>query len=285
MKYRRINPRVWQDEKFVRLSKAKPNAQTLWLYLLTSDLRMVLPGVVKHMGPATLAECLGWTVAATKKCWAEIEAAGMAKADWTARVIWMPRALIHEPADNLNQIKGWRAAFHEIPSCPLKAEIAAAVQRFLADKPKDWWEAWGTPPPPVNPPKPEPPRNPSETLSEPLGNKGERERTGREKGGTGTEPSHTPEARAGAWLERYPGLHLDVRQVGYTGNPNRDFENAVRLMKAVPDDEELAFLTDLYLRVDHRDLDGQTRTPGRMLQILTALREHVRRVQPGWRTA
>lgn len=85
----------------------------------------------------------------------------------------------------------------------------------------------------------------------------------------------TPERRAGAWLEQFPVRYFEARGVGYVVNQRRDFDNAVRLAKAVPDDARLDRLTDLFLRADHRDLEHQTRTPGRMLAMLPALEEHL----------
>lgn len=88
------------------------------------------------------------------------------------------------------------------------------------------------------------------------------------------EPT-TAERRAGAWLERFPERYFEARGVGYVGNSRRDFENAVRIAQAVPDDRRLDLLTDVFLRAEHRDLEHQTRTPGRMAAMLPALEEHL----------
>lgn len=108
-------------------------------------------------------------------------------------------------------------------------------------------------------PDPDPDPDPRERKQEPLSPPG---------------PNET-ECRAGAWLEQFPVRYFEARGVGFQVNLRRDFENAVALARAVPDDARLDVLTDVFLRVDHRDLATVTRTPGRMLAMLPALEEHV----------
>lgn len=143
-KYRRVSPAVWSDEKFGALSRPKPNAQTLWLYLLTCNQRTIIPGLIRDVGPATLAECLGWPVKTLLHCWREIEAAGMAQADWQARLIWQPNGIKHEPPENGNQVIGWRSAFDELPACALAAKVRETLERFLTAERPEWVKHWGT---------------------------------------------------------------------------------------------------------------------------------------------
>ena len=45
-RYRKIEVQMWGDRKFWSLSKAPPNAQTLWMYLLSGPRTTVFPGIV-----------------------------------------------------------------------------------------------------------------------------------------------------------------------------------------------------------------------------------------------
>jgi hypothetical protein len=130
-RYRRISVRIWGDDGFKRLSKPKPNAQTLLFRLMIPTEGLSLPGLIP-VGEAALSESLGWPLLAFRKCFAELEREGMAKADWGARLIWLPNAVSHNPPENPNVIAGWRVAFDEAPECDLKTQAGAAIDAYLA---------------------------------------------------------------------------------------------------------------------------------------------------------
>lgn len=128
--YRRISVRMWGDAKFCALSAPVPNAQTLWIYLLTGDCTTVIPGVVRA-GEAAIAESLGWPLKAFREAFLEVSTKGMAKADWKARLVFLPKALSHNPPQSGNVVKAWRRAFEELPDCELKNEIERAIKAYL----------------------------------------------------------------------------------------------------------------------------------------------------------
>jgi hypothetical protein len=118
---------MWGDERFVALSRPKPNAQTLWVFLLTGPQTTAAPGLFSA-GEAALAEALDWPLPAFRKCFQEIAAREMAKADWRARVVWIPKAVLYNPAENQNTVKAWRKAIAEIPECALRDEAEVALK-------------------------------------------------------------------------------------------------------------------------------------------------------------
>jgi len=122
-RYRKVHVRVWGDEKFRSLSAPKPNGQTLWFFLMTGPHTGPIPGLFSA-GEAALAESLGWTLKGFRRAWQEIESKGMAKADWTNRVIWLPNAIRYNPPESPNVVASWRAALDEIPDCELKNEAS-----------------------------------------------------------------------------------------------------------------------------------------------------------------
>lgn len=129
-RYRKVDVRMWSDAKFRSLSAAPPNAQTLWVYLLTNPETTSIPGLFRA-GEAAIAEALGWDVKGFREPFQELFRKGLAKADWKARLVWIPNALKHNPPENPNVVKGWRAAWDELPECSLKSEAHQHITETL----------------------------------------------------------------------------------------------------------------------------------------------------------
>jgi hypothetical protein len=129
-RYRKIDPRMWGDEKFRSLSKPQPNAQTLWQYLLTGPHTNSCPGLF-NIGEAAIAENLGWPLEGFRKGFRELFERGMAKADFEAHVILIPRAINYDPPDNPNVLKHWGKMFDEVPECILKSEYYQIIKQFI----------------------------------------------------------------------------------------------------------------------------------------------------------
>ncbi|MCA1685875.1 MAG: hypothetical protein LC745_07780 [Planctomycetia bacterium] len=138
--YRKIDARLWGDAKFCALSPQKPSAQSLWLYLISGPHNTSLPGLFVA-GEASLAEVLGWTLRDFRRCWAEIADAGMARADWKARVVWLPNGPRYNAPANPNVVSSWRALLDAIPECPLKAEACIAIGSAIPLTPS-FRDAW-----------------------------------------------------------------------------------------------------------------------------------------------
>lgn len=140
-RYRKIHIRMWGDEKFRRLSAPKPNAQTLWVYLLTGTHTGQMPGL-SHVGEAALIEALDWPAAAFRKHFKEITDAGMAKADWSARVLWLPNAMRCNPPENTKVLRGWVATLSDIPECDLRRAALAAVKALAVEMGEPFHKAY-----------------------------------------------------------------------------------------------------------------------------------------------
>ena len=126
-RYRKVDPRVWNDAKFRALSQ---DTKTLWLFLLTAPQSLVIPGVIVG-GPAGLAEVLEWTPQRFRDRFSELVAAGMCKGDLDARLIWLPKGIVNNPPENPNTVKAWSKAWGEVPECSLKTEIWSALEPFV----------------------------------------------------------------------------------------------------------------------------------------------------------
>jgi hypothetical protein len=126
-RYRKIEVRMWGDEKFRTLSPLPPSAQGLWLFLLTGPHTGPIPGLFRA-GRAALAEELGWPQEAFDEAFEEVFRLGMAKADWRARVVWIPNAIKCNPPQSPNVVTSWAGEWHLIPECSLKAEAYRTIE-------------------------------------------------------------------------------------------------------------------------------------------------------------
>lgn len=121
---------MWGDDRFSRLSRPNPNAQTLWIYLLTGPHTTALPGAFVA-GEASLAESLGWPTVSFRKAFKEVLAEGLIETDMRTRLVFIPKALRHNPPQSLNVVIAWRKAFDELPDCALKQRIFECVASEL----------------------------------------------------------------------------------------------------------------------------------------------------------
>jgi hypothetical protein len=129
-RYRKVEVKTYGDEKFRRLSPIPPCGQGLWLYLITGPHTISIPGLFRA-GRAALAEELGWPQEAFDKAFAEVFEQGMAKADWSNRVVWIPNAVKHNKPASPNVITSWAAELELIPECDLKTEAMQGIAEAL----------------------------------------------------------------------------------------------------------------------------------------------------------
>lgn len=151
-KYSKVTRAIWQDAKFLALSNT-PCAQLLFLRLLTAPELSPMPGLIP-VGRAALCEALDWQSVGFDQRFAELEAAGMAVADWKARLVWLPNAIKHNPPENPNVVVAWRRAMAEMPECELREKAAQSVLLYVSRLGGPWYDAWvgrSLPKPPQKP--------------------------------------------------------------------------------------------------------------------------------------
>ena len=110
---------MWGDTKFRSLSPMPASGQGLWLYLLTNTNTSPIPGLYKA-GRMAMAEELGWDLEDFDKAFQEVFDLGMVKADFEARVVWIPNAIKHNKPESPNVVVGWGKEIDLIPECDLK---------------------------------------------------------------------------------------------------------------------------------------------------------------------
>jgi hypothetical protein len=131
-RYKKIDPRMYGDKNFRKLSPIAASGQSLWTYLLTGPHSNSIPGLF-CAGRAGLAEALGWNQEDFDRCFTEIESLGMVEADWKARVVSIPNAIKYNPPESPNVVKSWQNWLDEIPECELKDKHIELIIDFLED--------------------------------------------------------------------------------------------------------------------------------------------------------
>ena len=139
--YSLVQRRIWNDARFRKLSKPKPNARDLFLYLLTTPRATPIPGVIA-LGEPGLAEELEWPLKGVQECLAEVEKAGMLKVDRAARLIWLPNGLKHNPPRSSKNVLGWTIHWRLLPECDLLNEIATTFAASMKARGASFVEAF-----------------------------------------------------------------------------------------------------------------------------------------------
>jgi len=136
--FRKVYTRMWRyGSSFQRLSKMNPCGQALWLYLLTSEHSIIIPGVILA-GPATIAETLGWEPSDVVTAFDELFREGMVVADFTARVVVLVNSDEYHSPLNPNVLTAWGKAYDKIPECALKKTVYDMVYQSIKLLPKSF---------------------------------------------------------------------------------------------------------------------------------------------------
>jgi hypothetical protein len=129
-RYRKIEVRIWGDDKFRALSPLAPSGQALWLYLLTGPHTGPIPGIFRS-GRAAMAEELDWTLEDFDKAFQEAFRQGIVKADWKSKVVWIPNAIRCNRPESPNVVTSWGSEWDLIPQCDLKMEAFECIKSYI----------------------------------------------------------------------------------------------------------------------------------------------------------
>ncbi len=137
MKYRKIDPKIWNDEKFRILSD---RGKLAFLFLLTHP-HMTPLGAMRATSPGLAAE-LGWSEKAFREAFQEAFIKDMVKADERACFIWLPKFLKYNPPESPNVVKAWVKSLDDLPECDLKVQCIQRAKAYAEDLPKAFGEAF-----------------------------------------------------------------------------------------------------------------------------------------------
>ena len=135
-KYRKIDPRIWNDMKFRQLSD---NGKLVFFMLLTHP-HMTAVGAMRAT-PRGLSAEIGWTEEAFEEAFKEAVSKGMVKVDLEASFIWIPNFIKFNQPESPNVVIAWVKAIDELPECSLFYELQQHIKAFLEDYNKAFCKA------------------------------------------------------------------------------------------------------------------------------------------------
>ena len=159
-RYRKVDPRIWNDEKFRTLS----DRSKLVFFMLLTHPGMTALGAMRAT-VSGLAEELGWEVEAFRKAFQQALDKGMVEHDPKACLIALPNFVRYNLPESPNVVRAWVGALDLLPECELKKhvlqrakQVTEGLQEAFA---KAFAEAFAKAMPYQEPkPKPKPKRTP-----------------------------------------------------------------------------------------------------------------------------
>ena len=124
-RYRKIDPRIWNDEKFRGLSDG---AKLVFFMLLTHPNMTALGAMRATL--SGLAEELGWLPEDFRKAFQEACAKGMAEHDARACFVSLPNFLRYNQPESPNVVKAWVSSLDLLPECDLKTRVIARARGY-----------------------------------------------------------------------------------------------------------------------------------------------------------
>ena len=117
-RYRKIDPRIWNDEKFSSLSH---EAQRIFLFALTHPSMTGLGAF--RISRSGMAEELGLDSEGFGIPFGELLRKGLLKYDERAFLLFAPNFIKYNAPENPNVVKGWAGAIDLLPECPLMLDV------------------------------------------------------------------------------------------------------------------------------------------------------------------
>lgn len=136
-RYRKVDPRIWNDAKFRELSD---NAKLAFFMLLTHP-NMTALGAMRAT-VSGLAEEMGWEPEDFREAFSEALAKGMAEHDSKACLIALPQFIKYNPPESPNVVKAWSGALDLLPECDLKTRVIARAKDLAEAKGEGFAEAF-----------------------------------------------------------------------------------------------------------------------------------------------
>lgn len=123
--YRKVEVRIWNDEKFNALSS---NAKLVFFMLLTHP-HMTPIGAMRGT-PNGLAAELKMDLKDFQEAFQEVLSKAIAKHDEDASFLWLPNFLKYNKPESPNVIKAWVSSVDMLPECELKAASLLAAKGY-----------------------------------------------------------------------------------------------------------------------------------------------------------
>ncbi|QOJ35584.1 MAG: hypothetical protein HRU82_11815 [Nitrospira sp.] len=139
VRYRKIDPRIWNDEKFRALTD---DGKFAFVFLLTHP-HMTALGAMRGTLPGLAAE-LGWTAKRFASAVHEAATLGLVEACREASWVGIPNFLRYNEPEGPNSVtKAWVAALDLLPECQEKLRLIQRCRSYLETRSHKFKEAMG----------------------------------------------------------------------------------------------------------------------------------------------
>ena len=108
-------------------------AQRVGLWLMTGPRTTQLPGLVA-VGRGAIADELELEPEEAAAALRQLEGSGWVRADWKARLVWLPGIVQRFPPSSPNVVKGWRKLWPTLPRCALLDEATEAFTAIISTR-------------------------------------------------------------------------------------------------------------------------------------------------------
>lgn len=134
MAFRKIDPRIWDDERFVDLTAIQ---KLFWFYILTGPHATSLPGLW-IVGIGELVDGLRFPDRSVREALAVLEGTGMLIHNPRVRLVRVPNAPKYNRPENARVLRAWFRLWQSIPDCQQKFDHLASLQAAVSSPtPKD----------------------------------------------------------------------------------------------------------------------------------------------------
>lgn len=127
-RYRKVDPRIWNDAKFGALT----DDGKLAFFMLLTHPNMTALGAMRAT-LAGLAEELGWPAERFREAFAQVLSSGMVEHDPRACFIGLPKFLAYNRPESPNVVKAWAGSRDLLPECDHKLRLIARCRMFAVE--------------------------------------------------------------------------------------------------------------------------------------------------------
>lgn len=128
-RYRKIDPRIWNDAKFRQLSD---DGQLAFIFVLTHPF-MTSVGAMRATSPGLAAE-KRWPADRMAAALDECAELGLVEIDHDAAFVAAPHFLRYNEPEGPNSVGAWAESIDLVPECDLKKRVYARACQYLATK-------------------------------------------------------------------------------------------------------------------------------------------------------
>lgn len=125
-RYRKVDTRIWNDEKFMALSDS---GKLAFLFVMTNP-HMTALGAMRATVPGLAME-LHWPLPKFTRAFDEARRVGMVRRDQRAALVYLPNFLRYNPPESPNVVISWRDALDLLPECDLKRTMVERAEAFV----------------------------------------------------------------------------------------------------------------------------------------------------------